>query len=116
MKKTKFNKKELSLFNDLIKNKIKEEKDKLKSVKKLRSDHKKYKTSLDLKKDKDNSVIRNAEMLKNMENRSKKLLSNLENAQKRIKNKTYGICQKTGKMISKRRLLVKPEATKCIKR
>lgn len=116
MKKTKFNKKELSLFSEIIDSRIKDEKGQLKSVSKILKDQKKFKASADLKDDSDVSIIRNAEMLKSMKRKTENKLKDLESAKQRIKNKTYGICRKTGKMISKDRLLVMPEATLRIKK
>lgn len=43
--------------------------------------------------------------------RQKKYISDLERALIRIENKTYGICRKTGKLISKERLRAVPHAT-----
>ena len=40
-----------------------------------------------------------------------KFIVNLENALLRIKNKTYGICRVTGKLIPKERLRLVPHAT-----
>lgn len=46
--------------------------------------------------------------------RQKKYVEQLENALIRIENKTYGICQVTGKIIPKERLKVVPHTTQCI--
>jgi RNA polymerase-binding transcription factor DksA len=43
--------------------------------------------------------------------RTEKFIKNLENALIRINNKTYGVCRKTGKLISKERLKLVPHAT-----
>ena len=43
-----------------------------------------------------------------------KFIKNLEMALVRIKNKTYGICKTTGKLIPRERLLRVPHATECI--
>ena len=43
--------------------------------------------------------------------RQEKLIKHLENAKLRIKNKVYGICRETGKLISKERLRAVPHAT-----
>ena len=43
--------------------------------------------------------------------RSEKFIKNLEHALIRIKNKTYGVCRKSGKLISKERLKLVPHAT-----
>lgn len=46
--------------------------------------------------------------------RQQKFIINLENALLRIKNKTYGICRVTGKLIPKARLRLVPHATMSI--
>jgi RNA polymerase-binding transcription factor DksA len=43
--------------------------------------------------------------------RQEKFIHNLENALMRIKNKTYGVCRETGKLIAKERLRLVPHAT-----
>tara|TARA_B100000965_G_scaffold403616_2_gene432218 strand:+ start:971 stop:1351 length:381 start_codon:yes stop_codon:yes gene_type:complete len=43
--------------------------------------------------------------------RTEKFITNLEHALVRINNKTYGVCRKTGKLISKARLRLVPHAT-----
>ena len=43
--------------------------------------------------------------------RQEKFIRDLKNALIRIENKTYGICRETGKLISKKRLVVVPHAT-----
>lgn len=43
--------------------------------------------------------------------RQEKFITSLENALLRIKNKTYGICRVTGKLIPKERLRLVPHAT-----
>ena len=47
--------------------------------------------------------------------RQQKFIVSLENALLRIKNKTYGICRVTGKLIPKARLRLVPHATMSIK-
>jgi len=46
--------------------------------------------------------------------RQKKFIMNLENALLRIKNKTYGVCRVTGRLIAKERLRLVPHATMSI--
>lgn len=46
--------------------------------------------------------------------RQRKFIMNLENALLRIKNKTYGICRVSGKLIAKERLRLVPHATMSI--
>ena len=43
--------------------------------------------------------------------RTEKFITNLEHALIRIKNKTYGVCRNTGKLINKDRLRLVPHAT-----
>ena len=52
-----------------------------------------------------------SERLNNMAARQEKLIKHLENALIRIKNKVYGVCRETGKLISKDRLRAVPHAT-----
>lgn len=110
MKKTKFKKKELTVFSSMIKNRLKEEKSQLKSTTKMLKDHKSYQASDKADNDHDASTLRNKEMLRNMKRRAERKVNRLDEALVRIKNKTYGRCQRTGKMISKDRLMVLPEA------
>ena len=56
------------------------------------------------------STVEN-ERLYTLASRQKKLIQHLENAKLRIKNKVYGICRNTGKLISKERLRAVPHAT-----
>ena len=51
------------------------------------------------------------ERLYTMAARQKKLIQHLDNAKLRIKNKVYGICRDSGKLISKKRLMAVPHAT-----
>lgn len=51
------------------------------------------------------------EYLNQMAARQTQFINNLENALIRIKNKTYGICRVTGKLIPKDRLRAVPHAT-----
>ena len=51
------------------------------------------------------------ERLNQMAARQRKYIQHLENAQIRIKNKVYGICRITGKLISKERLRAVQHAT-----
>ena len=52
-----------------------------------------------------------SERLTNMAGRQRKHIQHLENALIRIKNKAYGVCRVTGKLISKERLKAVPHAT-----
>jgi len=52
-----------------------------------------------------------SERLTNLAVRQKNLIQHLENAKIRIRNKVYGVCRVTGKLISKERLKAVPHAT-----
>lgn len=52
-----------------------------------------------------------SERLTTLAARTKKHIQHLENAKLRIKNKVYGICRMSGKLISKERLRAVPHAT-----
>ena len=54
------------------------------------------------------------ENLSQLAARQQKYITNLENALVRIKNRTYGICSVTGKLISKERLIAVPHTTQSI--
>lgn len=57
------------------------------------------------------SETQSKEALISMAARSQKFIQGLEAALVRIKNKTYGICRETGKLIPKERLRAVPHAT-----
>lgn len=59
----------------------------------------------------DGIISRENQNMQNMAARQKKYIQYLENAILRIKNKVYGICRETGKLISKERLKAVPHAT-----
>jgi len=50
------------------------------------------------------SLFTNIDFLNTQIERSKKLISNLEIALVRVENKTFGICQKTGRLIPRERM------------
>ena len=51
------------------------------------------------------------ERLTTLASRQRKHIQHLENAKLRIKNKVYGVCRQSGKLISKERLRAVPHAT-----
>ena len=59
----------------------------------------------------DGSETLSREETAQLANRQEKFIHNLEAAIMRIRNKTYGICRATGKLISKERLRLVPHAT-----
>jgi len=62
----------------------------------------------------DSSSHTELEMLNKMVGRQQQFVRNLDNAILRIKNKTYGICRVSGKLIDKKRLMLVPHATQSI--
>lgn len=62
----------------------------------------------------DSNINNDIEFLNNMAIRQRKYIQDLENAFTRIRNKTYGVCLVTGKLIDKRRLIAVPTATKSL--
>ncbi len=52
-----------------------------------------------------------SERISGLAARQQKLIQHLENALIRIRNKVYGVCRVTGKLISKERLKAVPHAT-----
>lgn len=62
----------------------------------------------------DSTTSTDIQMLEAMVARQRKHILDLNNALQRIKNRSYGICVVTGKLIDKRRLLAVPTTTKCI--
>ncbi|NOQ75904.1 MAG: TraR/DksA family transcriptional regulator [Crocinitomix sp.] len=59
----------------------------------------------------DGSETMSREEMAQLAVRQEKFIQNLKNALIRIRNKTYGICRVSGKLIQKRRLMLVPHAT-----
>lgn len=59
----------------------------------------------------DGSETMSREEMAQLAVRQEKFIQNLKNALIRIKNKTYGICRVSGKLIQKQRLKLVPHAT-----
>lgn len=105
---------ELDEFRAIIEKKLSEAKDDLLVLKgslSHKDDHGTNDTSRSF-----NMMEDGAETLMREENaqlaaRTEKFITNLEQALIRIKNKTYGVCRKTGKLINKDRLRLVPHAT-----
>ena len=105
---------ELNEFKAIIEKKLEEAKDDLMVLKgslSHKDDHGTDDTGRSF-----NMMEDGAETLMREENaqlaaRSEKFIKNLEHALIRISNKTYGVCRKTGKLISKERIKLVPHAT-----
>lgn len=68
-------------------------------------------TAYSFKMMEDGSQTLSREETAQLASRQEKFIISLENALIRIKNKTYGICRVTGKLIRKERLMLVPHAT-----
>ena len=106
--------KELKEFELLIHDKLKQAKadlDELRLSLSHDGDNSTDDTSPTFKMMEDGSETMSKEEVAQLASRQEKFISALENALLRIKNKTYGICRVTGKLIPKERLRLVPHAT-----
>ena len=108
--KTRYSDDELKEFDEIIDEKLTKARDQLEY----------YREQLSAMADNEDAKLRGlddgistgeSERLMNMAARQQKLIQHLENAKIRIKNKVYGVCRETGKLISKERLKAVPHAT-----
>ena len=101
-------------FMELIEKKLeiaREDLDQLQSSLSHKDDNSTEDTSPTFKMMEDGSETMSREETSALAGRQEKFIRNLENALLRIKNKTYGICRVTGKLIPKARLRLVPHAT-----
>lgn len=98
--KERYSDEELLEFNEIIDRKLDNAKKELD-----------YLNGLIERKEESNSEIMEQEQLKQMAIRQNTFIENLVSALVRIKDKTYGICRTTGKLIDKTRLRAVPHAT-----
>ena len=113
-KKNRYTDKELERFKKLILKKIdqaKQDLDLLKSSYMNDSDNGTDDTSPTFKAFEEGSETMSKEANTQLALRQEKFIRDLKNALIRIKNKTYGVCRVTGKLIKKKRLMVVPHAT-----
>lgn len=108
--KTRYNDEELQEFEVLIDNKLTESKEQLGFYMSQLADRA---NNADTKvKGLDDGIgTAENERMTTMAGRLKKHISHLENAKIRVKNKVYGVCRESGKLISKERLRAVPHAT-----
>ena len=108
--KTRYNKKELAVFDKLIDGKLSQATEQLNF----------YLAQLQDLADNPDAKIKGlddglstleSERLTTLAARQRKLIQHLDNAKIRIKNNAYGVCRETGKLISKERLMAVPHAT-----
>ncbi len=105
---------ELKEFEELIKEKLEQARQDLDQLRRSLShedDNTTDDTSPTFKMMEDGSETMSREETAQLAARQEKFINSLENALLRIKNKTYGICRETGKLISKERLRLVPHAT-----
>ena len=105
---------ELKEFEELILQKLVQAKEDLDQLKKSLShedDNSTDDTSPTFKMMEDGSETMSREETAQLASRQEKFIQSLENALIRIKNKTYGVCRVTGKLINKERLKLVPHAT-----
>jgi len=105
---------DLKEFQALIEEKIKqatEDRDQLRRSLSHADDNSVNDTSPSFKMMEDGSATMSREETAQLAARQDKYIVSLENALIRIKNKTYGVCSVTNKLIKKERLLLVPHAT-----
>lgn len=114
MAAVRYSDKELKEFEDLIHQKLEQANEDLAQLKESLShegDNSTDDTSPTFKMMEDGSETMSREEVAQLAARQEKFIQALENALIRIRNKTYGICRVTGKLIRKERLMLVPHAT-----
>jgi RNA polymerase-binding transcription factor DksA len=114
MPETRYSDSELKEFEDLIKDKLekaREDYDQLKKSLSHADDNSTDDTAPTFKMMEDGSETMSREETAQLASRQEKFIESLENALIRIRNKTYGVCRVTGKLIAKERLKLVPHAT-----
>jgi len=114
MAETKYTEKELKEFKALIEKKLElaqEDLNQLRASMSQKDDNTTEDTAPTFKMMEDGSETMSREETASLAARQEKFIQNLQNALLRIKNKTYGICRVTGKLIPKERLKLVPHAT-----
>ena len=117
MAETRYTDSDLKEFQGLIDEKLKtarENYDELQRALSHQDDNTTDDTSPTFKMMEDGSETMSREETAQLASRQEKFIRNLENASLRIKNKKYGICRVTGKLIPKERLRLVPHATMSI--
>ena len=117
MAETRFSDADLQEFADLINEKLEQARsdyDQLQRSLSYEDDNRTEDTAPTFKMMEDGSETMSREETAQLAARQQKFMMNLENALLRIKNKTYGVCRVTGKLIAKERLRLVPHATMSI--
>ncbi len=108
--KTRYNESELQEFDEIIVQKLEKAKNELTFYMDQISEVGQSSDSKNKGLD-DGTSAAEAERMHTLAARQRKLIQHLENARLRIKNKVYGVCRESGKLISKDRLRAVPHAT-----
>ncbi len=114
MAELRYSDKDLKEFEDLIQEKLasaREDLDQLQRSLSHRDDNSTEDTAPTFKMMEDGSETMSREETAQLAARQQKFIQSLENALLRIKNKTYGVCRVTNKLIPKERLRLVPHAT-----
>ena len=117
MADTRFSDKDLKEFEELINAKLEQARadyDQLKKSLSYEDDNRTEDTARTFKMMEDGSDTMGREETAQLAARQQKFIIGLENALLRIRNKTYGVCRVTGKLIAKERLRLVPHATMSI--
>ncbi len=116
--KTRYSDEELREFENLIKSKLEKSKEEFRILKETLNRNNDAGTDStsggNTKVLEDGAETAEKENLSQLAARQLKYITNLENALVRIKNRTYGICTVTGKLIPKERLIAVPHTTQSI--
>lgn len=116
--KTRYSDEELKEFEELILKKLSKARDEFRILKETLNRNNDEGTDStsggNTKVLEDGAETAEKENLSQQAARQQKFITNLENALVRIKNRTYGICSVTGKLISKERLIAVPHTTQSI--
>ena len=110
VEKTRYTDSELQEFEQLIDEKIEKAREQLEyylnQIQEFGESQDAKQKNLD-----DGTTTAETERLYTLASRQRKLIQHLDNAKLRVKNKVYGVCRVTGKLISKERLRAVPHAT-----
>lgn len=117
MADTRYSDSDLKEFEELIHKKLEQARsdfDQLQRSLSYEDDNRTEDTAPTFKMMEDGSDTMSREETAQLAARQRKFIMNLENALLRIKNKTYGICRVSGKLIARERLRLVPHATMSI--
>lgn len=107
--KKRYSEQELEEFKEIIEQKLEQARKDIKILRSLLNDNDMPQTKIVSFEDSASTYSKESNL--KLISRLERFVRDLENALIRIENKTYGICRKTGKLISKKRLMAVPHAT-----